>query len=358
MGFLQICSGVVLLQLSKSSKDVPDSAVFKGDLDQVRTIAEQEEPDYEPRADSIRAGSALLRAISVNRQKKQVEELKRIQDEHMEPIQEGEAVEFDGLRRRKTVLNPSSPSAGVHRTRTIHPPLGMSHFPDDNESANSDDDVHPGFLPNLKKRAQTASWVPGHRNPSSVPLDNMTSPTKERSGDSLRVPGHDVEAGYKSPGAQSITFAPSPVPPTPPPHSAPANRRQFSFQNVFSRSRSGSKAPSDDGSTRPTSRGALSFVGGSHSRKTSKSHKDFPGGSDGTTEEERLGLVKGDSSTWPENGKDDATPPEYSEDDGDGDMGFSGIRVRSPSPIDEIAVEDFGDIGRGQRRGQGDDAFV
>ncbi|EOD43372.1 hypothetical protein GTA08_BOTSDO12767 [Neofusicoccum parvum] len=45
MGFLVICSGVVLLQLSKSAKDVPDAAVFKGDLDQVRTVAEQEEPD-------------------------------------------------------------------------------------------------------------------------------------------------------------------------------------------------------------------------------------------------------------------------------------------------------------------------
>ena len=353
MGFLQICTGVILLQLSKSSKDVPDAAVFKGDLDQVRTVAEQEEPEYEPRADTIRGGGALMRAISVGRQKKQMDEVKRIKEEHMEPIREGEQVEFDGLRRRKTVLDPSSPSPGIRRTKTIHPPLGMSHFPDDNESTNSDDDVHPGFFPNLKKRAQTASWVPGHRQPSPVPLGTITSPSKERSGDSLRVPGHDVDTGYKSPGAHSISFAPDAVSrsdsqslaPTPPPHSA--NRRQFSFQNVFSRSRSNSKAPSDDGSSsaRPTSRGALSFVGGggSHSRRASKGRKDASataGGSDGTTEEERLGLVKGDSSVWPEGydpyaKDDDASLPEYSEDEGDERAGFAASRVLSPSPIEE-----------------------
>jgi len=50
MGFFQICAGVVLLQLSKSAKNVPDAEVFRGDLDQVRTVAEQEEPEYEPKA--------------------------------------------------------------------------------------------------------------------------------------------------------------------------------------------------------------------------------------------------------------------------------------------------------------------
>jgi hypothetical protein len=33
MGFFVICAGVVLLQLSKSAKDVLDTAVFAGDLD-------------------------------------------------------------------------------------------------------------------------------------------------------------------------------------------------------------------------------------------------------------------------------------------------------------------------------------
>ncbi|KAI9708387.1 MAG: hypothetical protein M1820_004091 [Bogoriella megaspora] len=340
MGFFQICAGVVLLQLSKSSKDVPDAAVFSGDLDQVRTVAEQEEPEYEPRADTIRGGGAIIRAISVSRNKKQMEEVKRIHEEHMEPIREGEQVEFDGLRRRKTILNPASPTPGIKRSKTIHPPLGMAQFPDEHDSTTSDDDVHPGFFPNLKKRAQAASWIPGHRHPSPVQLDSISSPTKERTGDSLRIPGHDhdIDTSYKSPGAHSITFASDIVSrtssqggggaPTPPPHSAPPNKRQFSFQNVFARSRSGSKAPSDDGSIRPTSRGALSFAGGgSHSRKASKGAKD---GSPGATEEERLGLVKGDSSVWPEGydpyAKNDEPLPEYSEEDSESERAYTGVR--------------------------------
>ena len=357
MGFLQICTGVILLQLSKSSKDVPDAAVFKGDLDQVRTVAEQEEPEYEPRADTIRGGGAIIRAISMSRTKKQMEEVKRLREEHMEPIREGEQVEFDGLRRRKTVRDTAQPSPSVHRSKTVHPPLGMSHFPDDSQSINSDDDVHPGFFPHLKKRAQTAPWMPGQHHPSPVPLGSLTSPTKEQTGDGLGVPSHDVDTSYRSPSAHGISFAPDlasqhssqSLAPTPPPHITPPNRRQFSFQNVFSRSHSGSKAPSDDGSNRPTSRGALSFVGGSNSRKTSRGHRDGLGGNDGTTEEERLGLVKGDSNAWPEGydpyAKDDTPLPEYSEEDSDGDMGFSRSRVRDPSPI----VEE--DEGRHRRDG-------
>ena len=53
MGFLVICSGVVLLQLSKSAKDVPDAAIFKGDLDQVREVAEQEASKSEPKAEDV-----------------------------------------------------------------------------------------------------------------------------------------------------------------------------------------------------------------------------------------------------------------------------------------------------------------
>ncbi len=67
MGFLEICGGVVLLQLSKSAKDVPDAAVFKGDLDQVREVATQEDPEYEPKADSIRGAASIIRRISTTR---------------------------------------------------------------------------------------------------------------------------------------------------------------------------------------------------------------------------------------------------------------------------------------------------
>lgn len=71
---------------------MPDSAVFKGDLDQVRTVAEMEEPEYEPRADTLRGGAAILRSLSKARSHKELAEAKKIQEEHMEPIGEGEQV--------------------------------------------------------------------------------------------------------------------------------------------------------------------------------------------------------------------------------------------------------------------------
>src|SRR4051794_351221 len=128
MGFLQICAGVVLLQLSKSAKDVPDAAVFSGDLDQVRTVAEQEEPEYEPRADTIRGGASILRSLSSARTQKEAEEAKRIHEEMtMSSIGEDEEVEWDGLRRRKTMV--ATGHHGLRRQKTLHPPLGMTHFP-------------------------------------------------------------------------------------------------------------------------------------------------------------------------------------------------------------------------------------
>lgn len=129
MGFLTICSGVVLLQLSKSAKDVPDSKVFAGDMDQVRTIAEQEEPVSEPKADAIRGGAGFIRALSVSRRKQEAEEAKRIYEERMEPVGENEVVEWDGLRRRKTLV---SEEPGIFsRRKTLHPPLGLTYFPEE-----------------------------------------------------------------------------------------------------------------------------------------------------------------------------------------------------------------------------------
>lgn len=108
MGFLTICSGVVLLQLSKSAKDVPDAAVFSGDLNQVRTIAEQEQAETEPKADAIRGAAALVRRFSTTREKMEIEELKRIraekEQERLEVVSEDGQPQFewDGLRRRRT----------------------------------------------------------------------------------------------------------------------------------------------------------------------------------------------------------------------------------------------------------------
>lgn len=73
--------------------------------------------------------------------------------------------------------------------------------------------------------------------------------------------------------------------PKPPPHVRSGSntgseaKRQFSFHNVFARSRPGTS----DEDNRPMSRGAMSFASGSRKANV-------------ITEEERLGLVHGDSS--------------------------------------------------------------
>src|SRR5271154_3269401 len=157
MGFLQICAGVVLLQLSKSAKDVPDAAVFKGDLDQVREVAEQEQPETEPKADAIRAGASIVRRFSLTRQRMEQEEARRLRQDtlrdHLESLAENEIVEWDGLRRRKTViLNPEfGPPV---RRKTIHPPLGMSRFPDPTEEEQRERE-HSQILTRLRTRAKS-----------------------------------------------------------------------------------------------------------------------------------------------------------------------------------------------------------
>lgn len=138
MGFLQICAGVVLLQLSKSAKNVPDTEIFRGDLDQVRTVAEQSEPESEPKADAIRGTAAIIRRISVARQKMEQEEAKRIREEMLRerdlltvPSHDGETYEWDGVQRRVTWSGSSGD--GPRRRNTTsgpHPPLGMSRMPD------------------------------------------------------------------------------------------------------------------------------------------------------------------------------------------------------------------------------------
>ncbi|KAH8724431.1 magnesium transporter NIPA-domain-containing protein [Phaeosphaeriaceae sp. PMI808] len=263
MGFFQICAGVVLLQLSKSAKDVPDAAVFKGDLDQVRQVAEVEEPEYEPRADALRGGSAILRSLSKARSEKEASEIRKIKEEHMQPIGEGEQVEFDGIRRRRTIVDPNRPltrSGTIVHTKMAHPPLGMSQFPN-YESDDDNDSFHPGFFQRLRSRGKSTSIM---YQDTSYKGSEAHIQFAEDLAHPSPIP-HDHHAS-----SQSSLQAPKP-----PPHIA---KRQFSFQNVFGRNRAESTGES---SKRPTSR---------HSRMGSRDIKVT------ATEEERLGLVKGDSS--------------------------------------------------------------
>lgn len=348
LGFLQICTGVVLLQLSKSAKDVPDAAVFKGDLDQVRTVAEQEEPEYEPRADTMRGAGAIIRSISKARQSRQFEEAKRLQEEHREsmtPIGENEHIEFDGIRRRRTVighpgsiraiggspLNPdnrphsiSTYNGSVVRRKSLHPPLGMSHFPEDNEQ---EEDLHPGFMDRFRRKNHSSKTLPPVPGQDDVPMSPVkTDASTVISRDSRGTPlehiyglpeglkhedtsyhphtdGHHIQFQEPERPSSRATGMLSPPPPTPPPHAGSGGtRRQFSFQNPFHK-----RGPSGETSTsRPVSRGGHSFTGRSKSNTVNSK--------DGVTEEERLGLVHGDSNNAINLVRTES-PPSYSDPD-------------------------------------------
>ena len=334
LGFLQICAGVVLLQLSKSAKDVPDAAVFKGDLDQVRTVAEQEEPESEPKADAIRGTAAIIRRLSQSRQKNEAAEAKRIHEDRlkdqMEPIGEDEQVEWDGLRRRKTVI--SGTSGSLRRPKTVHPPLGMARFPDEEEDQDSQpraSDVigsgggafNGGFMDSFRRGASSrfkarknkslSTGTPGltvlkmppnvSREPATAQVSGAMEmdhvyglPLSLRNGDGAA----DVDTEYHGKTGKHILLSEdirpvvsrgSSLAPTPPPHA----KRQFSFTNVFNRHKSETLSSSEIPHEQPQHHRPLSRLG-IGSRGSSKEHS-HPGLKT-ATEEERLGLVKGDST--------------------------------------------------------------
>ncbi|KAG5958838.1 hypothetical protein E4U57_001070 [Claviceps arundinis] len=278
LGFLTICSGVVLLQLSKSAKDVPDAALFKGDLDQIQTIGEQEQPESEPKADAIRGTAAIMRRISKTRVKMEAEELKRLHEEKMAddmaPIGEDGLPEYewDGLRRRKTLAagireraatSPPLPTPSVRAVVTptnAHPPLGMSRFPtEDDEPQEAETDRRPFFASitgTVRARPRTSNTLPvyGEEYPvdrprtsyKPVPLTRIGFPQlqqREEAGtDDGRAHGlNSHDTGYHGAGANASAIRSAiddEVPPPPPPHTT---RRQFSFHRVFRRNLSPSE---------------------------------------------------------------------------------------------------------------------
>ena len=413
MGFLQICSGVILLQLSKSAKDVPDVAVLKGDLDQVRTVAEQEEPESEPKADAIRGTAAIIRRFSNSRQMKEAAEVKRVHEERlkdqMEPIGEDEMVEWQGLKRKKTLR-----SNGLERTKTAHPPLGLTRFPDDDDDDAQDgraesnrhgdhDEFNGGFMNSFRRRALGTFSRRSARH-SSAGSSQVRHPTPSMAMTEVRLPIYESEVHsvnnqnpppqtdgtmelphvfglpqglhhfgndgkIKDPSrlspepslnkryqlsdgseaaAAELSRTGSGLGPSPPSHTT---KRQFSFQNVFHRRRSDSRAESMH-SARPASRiGLGSRSGGGLGSDITKSG----------TEEERLGLVKGDSNAM-------LPLPDYtSEDDNESWQekkgildGHHGETVEEPEeePDEDDNGNDNGNgngngNGKGRRIGQG-----
>ncbi|PKY05302.1 DUF803-domain-containing protein [Aspergillus campestris IBT 28561] len=271
LGFLQICAGVVLLQVSKSAKDVPDAAVFKGDLNQIREVVTQEEPESEPKADSIRGAAAIVRRFSTQRRTMEAEEARRyFRDRHEDQKQpaENEVIEWDGLRRRKTVLGdgPTMARSATFRTTSTRtpslksplPPLGMSRFPDEDDRPST---THSGnsFLEEIRARTRTSSIVHHPWQPIQEEKENE-KPT--------------LDTSYR--GASTTTTITSE--PDPSPHT----KRQFSF-NMLHRLKGGSSSSTDpQDALSPKSSSPRGFL-----RRHHQEPKD--------SEEERLGLVRGDS---------------------------------------------------------------
>lgn len=373
MGFLTICAGVVLLQLSKSAKDVPDTAIFTGDLDQIHMIADQEQPETEPKADAIRGTAAIMRRISNARQKMEEQEFRRLHEEkereRLAPLSEDgrEEFEWDGLRRRRTVTMGSQRSRAITTASSSippsqpwhHPPLGMSRFPDAEElESERDNTSSPGFLSSIAGtiRSRTRSVLPGHpdyqqqgsvdgRLPNSastypVQLSEISVPPQKyrRDGSYSRSREHVFglpaglekteyagAAGHISDGSserhiQIADLPPPPkssgslAPPTPPPHGDKSMaRRQFSFQNVFRRHHPDSQQQQQEDQNQDQShllhqhqhqhqhqRQSSSSTAAARLGLRSRGYSDrqVPRG-DSATEEERLGLVKGDSQSMP-----------------------------------------------------------
>lgn len=292
LGFLVICSGVILLQLSKSAKDVPDAAVFQGDLDQIHTIAEQQEPETEPKADAIRGAAGLIRRFSIARQKMEAEELRRLHEEKramsMDPISEDgrSQYEWDGLRRRKTLVSPglrdrsmTSPWPGPF-PRSPHPPLGMSHFPTEDEEENDRSTIFSSIAGTIRNRSRhntTSVLSHDEANEAGYRRDKPRSPVQPVPLTEIARPGHQVtddetlayygrtrEQGIRGQEPRNYRSASRPgelkfaepeyhgssthmdvsgdgssIGPTPPPHSS---RRQFSFRDVLRKS----PGPSDE----------------------------------------------------------------------------------------------------------------
>jgi magnesium transporter len=256
----------------------------------------------------------------------------------MAPINENEQVEFDGLRRRRTILAPGEfpSSPGLNRRKTIHPPLGMSHFPTEDEAV-EDEDMHPGIFHLRRKRDRSSTNTTNTTTADpSMPLSPMkvagissvegTDPSHHQQQEGPQPQNYGLppsihqDTAYKG-TPQHIQFAdsarPSSPPPPPPPHKD-SSKRQFSFP--FQLSSANAPSVSGPSAPRPVSRGALSFAS---RRSTSRATRD------GTTEEERLGLVKGDSATG--YGFSGGVSPEGSSDgEGEVERERSGQRKESP----------------------------
>lgn len=288
MGFLQICAGVILLQLSKSAKDVPDTAVLNGDLDQIRTVGEQVQPESEPQADALRGTAALLRRISVVRQKREKDEARTVWEnkwkDEMEPIEEGEKVEWDGLRRRKTIIHERG---SLMTIKAVHPPLGLTKFSDPEDepeqriSRRGTSDSNRFGAP---RRRDTGGSLIVFNTPASPRPEFSTSD----SNSGKTIPGERLEM-------QNVYGTATGLRPESQSRSESRGKPIVWATDVNDRPNLVQSGSSDSPEMRPFAKRHFSF------QKIFHKPRNIPQKQDPTllttnTEEERLGLTKGDSS--------------------------------------------------------------
>ena len=308
LGFLTICSGVVLLQLSKSAKDVPDAAVFTGDLDQIQTIAEQEQPESEPKADAIRGTAAIMRQLSTARQKMEADELRRMHNEKrmesMEPISEDgqPRYEWDGIRRRRTVAqnqrarattSPTrmqSPPPPLPTGRSQHPPLGMSQFPsseDEDEEEEADNNSRPNLFASiagtLRGRSRTNASMPTYED------EYLPRRTSTKAHSPLHpVPLTEINVAHDQSAEASTSYfgRPQDRPILP--------RHQQSDTEYRGASRSGLSSAGKSHITKSAGASASSLVAppSGHGAKRQFSFQRVFRKHSGPSEEERVGLVR------------------------------------------------------------------
>ncbi|KAJ6261150.1 hypothetical protein Dda_3816 [Drechslerella dactyloides] len=208
MGFLEICTGVVLLQLSKSAKEVPDTAVFRGDLDQVKIVAEQEEPESEPKADAIRGTAAIIRRMSTIRKHAETREMQQIHEDQLRDYRDKDhlnpnvIVEWDGLRRRVSFANDKTAGGRPRRNtsasqHTRNAPTALSKLEEMEEGRASSDMMR---LAALQSRSQGDL-----RNTEPVPLEQLALPDSVTQRKQKKVEPTSAESTPK----KSITIVPS-----------------------------------------------------------------------------------------------------------------------------------------------------
>jgi hypothetical protein len=352
-----------LLNLSQSAKDVPDTVVFKGDLDQVRTLAEVQESEHQPRADSVRGTAAIIRALSTSRRQREDDEARQVHDDmrkDLQPIGENEPTyEWDGIRRRLSTAGYGSQrnsvrNAGAPRVPSKYSPEAHSYVatprtgtgftdpstttasPQDNMSSAQARHHLSGFFHRGQGPA-SGDISQGHVQPMPLTDISIARAQAGRGDTPLGTPfvplsphaerpqtfGPASRVGTASTDAQSAALPALPsagqtgmrseprvhtfehhVPP-----STSTAKRTFSFHNPLRNRTDGSSELGEPepyrGAAGPTAGGTGSPPGpASQSRPHHRDHHYSKLMARGATEEERLGLVKGDSHGSGREGRD------------------------------------------------------